>query len=136
MIWLPCIHYPLSTDDHSRVVLHVPDSTGNDYINASFINVSGICTSRVSIHRHMYAGLHMHVHGRTHTRAHAHTQNTHTHTYAHTQNTHSCKLLYTLTHAHECANIHIHTPMHKHTTIHAYTHRNAYILHINSTQCT
>ena len=32
--------YSLSPDDHSRVVLNVPDSNGNDYINASFINVS------------------------------------------------------------------------------------------------
>ena len=34
---VPC---PLSPDDHSRVFLSVSDSTGNDYINASFIDVS------------------------------------------------------------------------------------------------
>ena len=28
-----------STDDASRVILSVPDSDGNDYINASFIDV-------------------------------------------------------------------------------------------------
>ena len=27
--------------DHSRVILKVPDETGCDYINASYINVSG-----------------------------------------------------------------------------------------------
>ena len=30
----------LYTDDASRVVLSVPDALGNDYINASFIDVS------------------------------------------------------------------------------------------------
>ena len=72
-----------SLDDHSRVVLSVPDSNGNDYINASFINVSGICISRVSACRYVciYAGLYMHV--RPH-------RNMYTHTH-----THTCKLLYT-----------------------------------------
>ena len=30
----------LHSDDHSRVVLSVPDADGSDYINASFIDVS------------------------------------------------------------------------------------------------
>ena len=38
MCWY--IPSPFSPDDHSRVILSVPDSTGNDYINASFIDVS------------------------------------------------------------------------------------------------
>ena len=36
------LHYfvLLYTDDASRVILSVPDALGNDYINASFIDVS------------------------------------------------------------------------------------------------
>ena len=33
----------LHSDDHSRVVLSVPDEDGSDYINASFIDVSVLC---------------------------------------------------------------------------------------------
>ena len=37
--------------DHSRVILKVPDETGCDYINASYINVSGSqCILRSSLH--------------------------------------------------------------------------------------
>ena len=32
------------TDNHSRVVLSVTDKDGSDYINASFIDVSVLCT--------------------------------------------------------------------------------------------
>ena len=36
----------LHSDDHSRVVLSVPDEDGSDYINASFIDVSNdVCFS-------------------------------------------------------------------------------------------
>ena len=33
-------HFLLDVVDHSRVILKVPDETGCDYINASYINVS------------------------------------------------------------------------------------------------
>ena len=64
-----------SLDDHSRVVLSVPDSNGNDYINASFINVSGICISRVSACRYvcMQGCTCMYVHIETCTHTHIHT---------------------------------------------------------------
>ena len=36
----------LHSDDHSRVVLSVPDEDGSDYINASFIDVrNDVCFS-------------------------------------------------------------------------------------------
>ena len=48
----------LPTDDHSRVVLSVPDEDGSDYINASFIDVSVLymyaCMLRV-VCIHVYA---------------------------------------------------------------------------------
>ena len=34
----------LATDDSSRVVLSVPNTSGTDYINASFVDVSDACT--------------------------------------------------------------------------------------------
>ena len=39
---LQLCHFLLDVVDHSRVILKVPDETGCDYINASYINVS-IC---------------------------------------------------------------------------------------------
>ena len=33
-------HLDVSVDDSSRVVLSVPNTSGTDYINASFVNVS------------------------------------------------------------------------------------------------
>ena len=38
----------LHSDDHSRVVLSVPDEDGSDYINASFIDVSVLCMYTMS----------------------------------------------------------------------------------------
>ena len=38
----------LHLDDHSRVVLSVPDEDGSDYINASFIDVSVLCMCTMS----------------------------------------------------------------------------------------
>ena len=131
VIQLPCIHYPssLSPDDHSRVVLSVPDSTGNDYINASFIDVSGICTSRyiyiICIRRHvrMYEGLYLHVHAHTYI---AQTQHLHAHT-----------LVNYCIHIHivrACICTHPHKPVHTHITVyvHVYTQTNTYIFHYNS----
>ena len=40
-----------STDDASRVILSVPDSDGNDYINASFIDV------RINFQTYLSVGL-------------------------------------------------------------------------------
>ena len=40
---LPCLFeslHKISADDSSRVVLSVPNTSGTDYINASFIDVS------------------------------------------------------------------------------------------------
>ena len=34
----------LAADDSSRVVLSVPNTSGTDYINASFVDVSEACT--------------------------------------------------------------------------------------------
>ena len=44
---LPCLFESLqkfSADDSSRVVLSVPNTSGTDYINASFIDVSDAVT--------------------------------------------------------------------------------------------
>ena len=46
-----CMPFLLDIVDHSRVILKVPDETGYDYINASYINVSGNqCILRSSLH--------------------------------------------------------------------------------------
>ena len=39
MTFVYCVSF-LFVDDHSRVVLSVTDESGNDYINASYIDVS------------------------------------------------------------------------------------------------
>ena len=65
---------PLPPDDHSRVILSVPDSTGNDYINASFIDVSVIQFEYLNyinmnthhMHIHTYMNIYMHTHTETH----------------------------------------------------------------------
>ena len=40
------------TDDFSRVVLAVPDSQGNDYVNASFVDVSLLQLTHMHITGH------------------------------------------------------------------------------------
>ena len=37
-----------TADDHSRVILSVPDEAGSDYINASYINVSGHSSAKAN----------------------------------------------------------------------------------------
>ena len=39
------IAFDISADDSSRVVLSVPNTSGTDYINASFVNVSNADTA-------------------------------------------------------------------------------------------
>ena len=48
---LDCLHimlYISAADDSSRVVLSVPNTSGTDYINASFVDVSEACTAVTS----------------------------------------------------------------------------------------
>ena len=54
------IAFDMSVDDSSRVVLSVPNTSGTDYINASFVNVSNadtayeICISILLFHDYMH----------------------------------------------------------------------------------
>ena len=41
---LSLVAFVFSADDSSRVLLSVPNTSGTDYINASFVDVSETCT--------------------------------------------------------------------------------------------
>ena len=94
---LPAVIAP---DDHSRVVLSERDSTGSDYINGAYIDVSDQQQTSTTL----LLCKHTHTHACTHTRTHAHT---HTHTHTHTT---------LLAFMHTCMHVRIYT----HTQVYAH----------------